>query len=305
MRRNTMNALPYSGSIPEIRYSNRDRPDMQIEVLSLSDLIAHVPPHHFDHPQRPEFHLLILCLEGSGKHWIDFVRYDWTPYTIFHIRPGQVQQFRLQPDMEAKIILFTPMFLASEMGAPDRSACGSLTWRVRPATVLHPPRRPEWRAIEDIYLLAEEYREADGSALSERVLQLQLQALIVRLVRISDQAEAVLPVPDGAHRTYLRFIEALEQRYMQTRRVEDYAAALGYTTRTLTRACLVASQSTPKKLVEKRVALEAKRLLVHTDLSIKVIAQEVGFGEDTNFVKFFRRMEGVLPSAFRVRFRVR
>ncbi|SAK56901.1 hypothetical protein AWB81_01562 [Caballeronia arationis] len=55
MRRNTMDALPYSGSIPEIRYSNRDRPGMQIEVLSLSDLIARVPPHHFDHPQRPEF----------------------------------------------------------------------------------------------------------------------------------------------------------------------------------------------------------------------------------------------------------
>jgi AraC-like DNA-binding protein len=249
--------------------------------------------------------LLILCLEGSGKHWVDFFRYDWTPYTIFHIRPGQVQKFRLQPDMEAKIILFTPMFLASEKGAPDRSACGSLMWRGRPATVLHPPRRPEWRAIEDVYLLAEEYRDADGSALSDRVLQLQLQTLIVRLVRISDQAEAVLAVPDVAHRTYLRFIEALEQRYSHTRRVEDYATALGYTTRTLTRACLVASQLTPKKLIENRVALEAKRLLVHTDLSIKVIAQEVGFGEDTNFVKFFRRVEGVLPSAFRTRFRIR
>jgi AraC-like DNA-binding protein len=300
-----MEVLPYAGSIPGIRYHNRDRPDMQIEVLSLSDLISRVPPHHFDYPQRPEFHLLILALEGSGRHWIDFVRYDWVPYTIFHVRPGQVQQFALQRDMEAKIILFTPVFLASEKGASERNACASLMWRIRPATVLRPQRRSEWRAIEDFYLLAEEYREADDTALSERLLQLQLQTLIVRLVHIADRAEAVLAVPDGAHRTYLRFIEALEQRYAHTRRVEDYATALGYTTRTLTRACSVASQMTPKKLIENRVALEAKRLLVHTDLSIKAIAQEVGFGEDTNFVKFFRRIEGVLPSAFRARYRLR
>jgi transcriptional regulator GlxA family with amidase domain len=45
--------------------------------------------------------------------------------------------------------------------------------------------------------------------------------------------------------------------------------------------------------------LEAKRLLVHTQLPIGTITAEVGFSEPTNFVKFFRRRKGVLPFKFR------
>jgi AraC-like DNA-binding protein len=293
-----------AGEIPDIRYSNRDRPKLQVEALTLSDLVRRVPPDHFDRPQRPEFHLLILCLEGSGAHWVDFVRYDWTPQTILHVRPGQVQQFALEPSMEAQILLFAPAFLASERNTSEQTACSRLIWRTRPATVLRPGQSAHWRIAESFRVLVEEYHETDGSALSVRVLQLQLQTLILQLVRISDQAAAMPAIPDVAHRTYFRFIEELEEKYAKTRCVEDYAATLGYTSRTLSRACLLVGHATPKKLIESRVALEAKRLLAHTELSVKAIAQEVGFGEDTNFIKFFRRVEGVLPTVFRAQHRI-
>lgn len=291
-------------AIPEIRYSNRDRPNLQIEALTLSDLVGRMPPHHFDHPQRPEFHLLILCLGGSSAHWVDFVRYDWTAHTILYVRPGQVQQFMLEPDMEAQIILFAPAFMASERNTPEQTVCSRLMRLIRPATVLRPGQGPHRRIVESFRVLVEEYRGTDGSALSARVLQLQLQGLMLQLVRVSEPAAALTAIPDVAHRTYFRFIEEVEEKYTETRRVEDYAATLGYTSRTLSRACLLVSHATPKKLIESRVALEAKRLLAYTGLSVKVIAQELGFGEDTNFVKFFRRVEGVSPTVFRTRHRM-
>lgn len=291
--------------IPEIRYSNHNRPRLQIEALTLSDLLTRVSAHHFDDPQRPDFHLLILCLEGKGAHWIDFVRYDWARNTILHVRPGQVQQFALEPGMEAQIILFAPTFLAAERNTSEQTACHRLILRMQAATVLSPGEGAHWRVMESFRLLVEEYHETDGSALSTKVLQLELQALILRLVRISAQAEAVLAIPDAVHRTYFRFVVELEERYAKTRRVEDYASTLGYSSKTLSRACLLMGHATPKKLIEGRVALEAKRLLTHTELSIKTIALEVGFGEDTNFVKFFRRVEGVLPTVFRERHRIR
>jgi AraC-like DNA-binding protein len=270
----------------------------------LSDLVNRMPPHHFDHPQRPEFHLLILCLAGSSAHWVDFVRYDWTVHTILCVRPGQVQQFVLEPDMEAQVILFAPAFLASERNTPGHTVCSRLMRLIRPATVLCPGQSEHRRVVESFRALVEEYRETDGSALSASVLQLQLQTLMLQLVRVSEQASASIAIPDAAHRTYFRFIEELEEKYAETRRVEDYAATLGYTSRTLSRACLLVSHATPKKLIESRVALEAKRLLAHTAISVKVIAQELGFGEDTNFVKFFRRIEGISPTVFRARHRI-
>jgi AraC family transcriptional regulator, transcriptional activator of pobA len=52
-------------------------------------------------------------------------------------------------------------------------------------------------------------------------------------------------------------------------------------------------------VIDDRVILEQKRLLVHTELSIKELAARTGFAEPTNLVKFFRHHTGQTPRAFR------
>jgi transcriptional regulator GlxA family with amidase domain len=49
------------------------------------------------------------------------------------------------------------------------------------------------------------------------------------------------------------------------------------------------------------VILEHKRLLAHTTLSIKQLAETTGFAEPTNLVKFFRQRTGMTPGEFRDR----
>lgn len=79
----------------------------------------------------------------------------------------------------------------------------------------------------------------------------------------------------------------------------DYARRLGYAPRTLTRATLDSAGMSPKALIDARVLLEAKRLLVHTAFRIGRIAVHLGFSEPTNFTKFFRRGAGMGPEGFR------
>jgi len=59
-----------------------------------------------------------------------------------------------------------------------------------------------------------------------------------------------------------------------------------------------------KTFIASRLALEAKRLLVHTEMPISAIAQRLGFDEATNFIKFFRGIEGCTPGEFRRQFDV-
>ncbi len=54
-----------------------------------------------------------------------------------------------------------------------------------------------------------------------------------------------------------------------------------------------------KAMLSERIALEAKRQLVHTQLSVQDIAFTLGFDEATNFVKFFKREAGITPALFR------
>jgi AraC-like DNA-binding protein len=109
----------------------------------------------------------------------------------------------------------------------------------------------------------------------------------------------------GEHRaaaaTFVRFRRAVERSYVATRRVEDYAARLGCSVRTLTRASLAATGRSAKQVIDDRAALEARRLLACTDLPIAEIGQRLAFPEPTNFGRFFHREVGCSPGAFRAR----
>jgi AraC-like DNA-binding protein len=56
-----------------------------------------------------------------------------------------------------------------------------------------------------------------------------------------------------------------------------------------------------KAFIATRLALEAKRLLTHSALSVGAIADRLGFDDASNFVKFFRRHAGCAPTEFRRR----
>ncbi|WP_229925176.1 helix-turn-helix domain-containing protein [Streptomyces sulfonofaciens] len=51
--------------------------------------------------------------------------------------------------------------------------------------------------------------------------------------------------------------------------------------------------------IDERVLLEARRLLVHTELAASAIGERLGFPSATVFTKFFRQRAGRTPAAFR------
>lgn len=54
-----------------------------------------------------------------------------------------------------------------------------------------------------------------------------------------------------------------------------------------------------KEFIDQRVVLEAKRLLVHGDLTVAQCARQVDFDDTANFGKFFERQVGLPPGVFR------
>ncbi|EGG47083.1 transcriptional regulator [Streptomyces griseoaurantiacus M045] len=145
--------------------------------------------------------------------------------------------------------------------------------------------------------LAHEYRVMAALPLSVHadVLRALLSVTVVRLA----QARGPVTRPVPASRTFARFHAVVERDHAVTRRVEDHAAALGYSPRTLTRARLAATGRTAEQYVDDRVLLEAKRLLWHSGLTAKEVADRLGFTDAGDFTKFFRLRRGVTPGTFR------
>ena len=55
----------------------------------------------------------------------------------------------------------------------------------------------------------------------------------------------------------------------------------------------------PLKIINERIVLEAKRQILHSTLSIKEVAFQLGFEDPSYFVKFFKRMTGKMPKEFK------
>ena len=90
-----------------------------------------------------------------------------------------------------------------------------------------------------------------------------------------------------------------DTHHASAKAVTWYASQLDTTPRSLARACRYARDSSPKRVIDLRVVLEAKRLLATTSKTAEAIGGSLGFTEATNFVKFFRRIVGSTPDAFR------
>ncbi len=237
---------------------------------------------------RVDFHTLTLITEGSGEHAIDFITYPCRPGTLLWARPGQVQRFVWPGTANGTHLLFTPAFPPQSSSA-DRLVkewYGPGCWQLGAG--------PQFAVLSTLLgQLRAEYDRPEQTV-SREILQLLLATLLLQVDRLPHPAGSGDPRAGGE--VYARFRAELERSYAVTRRAADYAHRLGYTVKTLTRACMAATGQPVKHVIDGRVALEAQRLLAHTDEPVATISRRLGFLEPTNFGKFFTRHTGVTPA---------
>ncbi|MGY0500343.1 helix-turn-helix transcriptional regulator [Nocardia sp. FBN12] len=274
-------------------YRNPRRPRLGVEALTLAEIRSRVSMATFRAPQRLAFHQIILITSGTGKAQFDFIGYPCAVGTLFHARPGQVSKLPDgdDPALDGRVILFTEEFLPSLATASDliNDRYGQVNWLLDPTTHHEIDRA--------IALFDETYRTASDSVRHAERLAHHLAAVILRI--------ADLPRPDrekiltSGGETYQHFERAVEEGFAERRTVEDYAAQLGYSVRTLARATESAVGRTPKQVLDDRVLLEAKRLLVETDHTVAAVGRRLGFHDSATFGKFFLRRTTMTPTAFR------
>lgn len=267
-----------------------------VEVLDFPGLLARAGGHYLDpySPKRPDFHMLITVRSGTVACSVDFREHRLAPGGWLWVRPGQVHQYCSDlTDADGAIVLFQPGFLS-----PATAEAARIDQRAR-----HPALVPTGADAQALFgtlaLLENEHRRTGVLPLEAHieVARHLLATLVLRLAHLNTTgAESHEPTTTEAFR---RFERAVERDFASTHRVEDYAAALGYSVRTLTRATRAAVGSGAKQFLDDRVLLEAKRLLVHTDLSATAIGERLGFPDATVFTKFFHRRADETPAQFK------
>lgn len=268
-----------------------------VEVMTLAQLREVAPPGYLQSPQRPAFHLLILGTRGRAHHTVDFRRHTVEPGRVVWIRPGQVQRFDTRNSAQGDLVLFRPDFLIpgtrAEALAADRF--GPVSYG--PVAPHEPPLQAAQHALRDA--CAALSGAGAGGPLRTETLRHLLSVLILRLAIMADSETDLSAGPAaGIHRS---FRDLLERDFAAAHDVAHYARALGYSTRTLSRATQAAADQTPKQMIQERLVLEAGRLLAHSDQPVTAIAAQLGFRDASNFATFFTKRMGTSPTRFRDR----
>ncbi|NVK76904.1 helix-turn-helix domain-containing protein [Streptomyces morookaense] len=265
-----------------------------VEVLTLAGLRTRAPEGMLPAPQRLDFHQIIAVDSGTTVHTVDFTGHRLEAGSVLWVRPGQVQQHGDVSAIEGTVILVQPGFL------PPGTAVAAVADDPFRPVLLRPAGEDREAIFCAVRHLAADFRTGAGlpADVHREILRHLLSALVLRLDRI-DAAERSAAPADA----FVRFRAAVERDFARSHRVADYAQALGYSPRTLARATLAAAGVGAKEFVDRRVMLEAKRLLAHSGLPAARIAERLGFDDAANFAKFFQHREGVAPGAFRAALR--
>ncbi len=283
-----------SSSIRNIYFHNPRLARLGSEVLTLAELRERAPST-LTAPQRVDFHLLLMVENGCSQHLVDFVELSLKPGSVLFVRPGQVQQWKLDPSLEGYMLL-----IRGDALAPSIVRAGSDMTLIRleewPAHI-EPPARLFAKARDSLIRLREDITAFDGSENHAALISHNLLSLLLTLAQCM-----LLPNSAIGHREadiHRLFTTELEQHFTQRLSVLDYAKRLGYSQSTISRASVAVTGHTAKEAIDRRIALEAKRLLVHSNTTVAYIAHQLGFAEATNFVKFFKRREGLTPLEYR------
>ncbi len=275
---------PDTSTVPEVLFARREESSFGVEVISLEELQLRKMDHSPFRTHRIEFHILVLATAGRGWHMVDFVRHPLERGTLIHIASGQVHRYDDENEMRGFLVLFQP------------EVCGIEAPHVRWPPSFDPPAA-DFNLLVSLARLMFDLKTQELSTPPGRVAWRLLSAVL----ELCDGAVSRHLVREGVARSveFETFDALVEREFAGHRELSWYASELGYSEKTLSRWCRRVAGINAKAHIDRRVALEAKRLLVHTNHLVESIAARLGFSESTNFVKFFKRVESLTPSSFR------
>ncbi|RIJ60552.1 AraC family transcriptional regulator [Clavibacter phaseoli] len=277
-------------------------PGPGIELTGLREIIRRGGRREFASTQRLGFDMVYLLERGSTVHVVDLVPHELGIGEALWVRAGQVHRWGDISTLEGRVAMFPSHVIPPEVQQALTAAGYSGSAGSIPAWTADQLRESgaadAWRALhaDDAGIRDPAARSLAREAAVSAVL-LRLAAAAPDAADRAQHASAGGPSTDR-HRVFASFQAEVDARFRSERLVADYARRLGWSTKTLVRAA-AEHGTTPKAVIDDRIVLEARRLLVHTQQPVADIAAELGFDDASNFSTSFRLRTGETPGAFR------
>lgn len=285
------------GSIMIPTYNISDFPsskniDNQIMIETFENLKR---PENLQWPHKHNFYAIQWLTAGKASNIIDYHHITIQPDMLFFISPGQLHLMSRTDDIKGYTITFTEEFLL--MHTPDKNALFELSfldnsWS-NPFLKLNPENISDIQPIIEI-LTDELNRKQKSEAVSGHLLF----ALLNRIQRILTVGETKNQ-DIGTVVKFKKFRRLVDEYFKTQHTLSFYSDKLHLSTHRINEICKKTSGIPAGEVIRERLLLETKRLLLHSNLNIGEISEELGFSDFSYFSRQFKKSEGVTPAQFR------
>ena len=271
-------------------YIRDGRPAARERGLQLSlQRIEHLSDPQGRHrvPHRHPYHVQVMWIEaGESECFCDGRVYRLRAGELYGLPAGVVHACGANDTLRGWVLHCVPELLAE-----------------RPSDVLTALRRgrlatdtPEYAEVARWFEgFAAEYAQLrPGRGAAVRAWLRLLGAYLGRLSPKPDLVERPRPVS-------VAFRELLDRDFARERNPAVYAATLGITGEQLNARLREETGAAAREHIDRRVALEAERLLAFTALPVAEVAARLGFEDPDYFYRYFRKHVGATPGEWRAR----
>jgi AraC family transcriptional activator of pobA len=255
------------------------------------------------HPHAHDFLVLVYVERGGGRVQLDDREWRVEAGDVLVVAPGEVVTFveRLLHDADGWSVYFPPDVMEpGDLGT-------FLSWRAHPllfpfvrgvaggAQRLRVPPAQRSAFVEHVEAIDREVRERRDGCNEAALAHLTL--LLVAISRLAADVSDDLTLRDEP--LLAAVFDAVEAGFRGPLTLADVAATLGLTPGHLTTVVGRKTGRTVQQWITERRMVEARRLLVDTELTVEAVAARVGYRDPGYFARRFRSAHGASPLEWR------
>ncbi|WP_439582599.1 helix-turn-helix domain-containing protein [Dyadobacter bucti] len=256
-----------------------------------------ITPLPTDTPHRHTYYEILFIEEGQGFHEIDFHSYNIQGAGLHFLTPGQVHLLTFSSSFQGYIVAFSEDFYTFYNPASISLSQLSFFQPVRRQPIITLTSAE----IKYFHNIMENMVTDHLSAETDQALIGKYLGLLLQKCSFLAQKD-VLPVESGANtipEIVGRFQEMVEKNFREMHEVQQYAQELSVSPDYLSKIVRKFLGISSQEYILDKLLLEAKRLLVFTNLSGKEIAYHIHLEDPSYFSRIFKKKTGLTPNEYR------
>lgn len=274
-------------SIPVNYFADESNAGISIEKISIKDLVTFKEAKQ---AHRHDCHSFFLLEEGTVTIEIDFKIYDIQAPTVIYMHPNQVHLI-----LSFKDVTVFSLAISNENLNPDYLTLLESITPLEPLLLT----TDTFVTISETASLCIRFSERTKDKLYHSLLKDSCNALVALIVsQFLEQSKSIGKLSRFEIITKA-FREILERDFITLKRPAAYAQNLHISISYLNECVKNTTGYSVSDHIQERIVLEAKRLLHHSDKSVKEIATELGYDDYPYFSRLFTKVAGVTALAFR------